>query len=520
MNRIDIIQAFEDQKIFGALIRDQSTFSNWKVCLKAIFALSVDRRELRTYRKFTGRNRFPSQRFSEVFLAIGRRGGKSLISAICAVYLAVFYDWRPQLAPGEIGYVMCIATDRKQASVVLNYIKAILRLPIFKGMVLNETKEEIELKNQISIAVVTCSYRTLRGYAVVAAILDEIAFWRSEGANPDKEILTALRPSLANIDGSLLLSISSIYAKSGILWDAFQKYGHDDPDTLFWRASTQEMNPTFKTKVIKRALKEDYSAARSEYFGEFRKDLETYLNVEAIDAVVGQGRFELPKIGGANYMAFCDPSGGRQDSMTLSIAHKEEGGKVIQDLIKVARPPFNPESIVKEFSAVLKGYGVNRVTGDRYSGEWVVSSFQKEGIFYENSPLSKSELYLEFLALVMQGQVELLDNRQQTIELRQLERRTGKGRDSVDHPKGLHDDLANSCAGVCVLAIAEVKPISQKIHREAARPLEPDHSESDEPMTKKEIWDFLYDEDERAADHEENVKFGLVRDDKEGDEDF
>jgi len=39
-------------------------------------------------------------------------------------------------------------------------------------------------------------------------------------------------------------------------------------------------------------------------------------------------------------------------------------------------------------------------------------------------------------------------------------------------------------------------------------------------MTKKEIRNFLYDEDERAADHEENVRLGLVRDDKEDDEDF
>ena len=193
-------------------------------------------------------------------------------------------------------------------------------------------------------------------------------------------------------------------------------------------------------------------------------------DVEAIDAVIEQRRFELPKIGGANYMAFCDPSGGRVDSMTLSIAHREESGKIIQDAIRVANPPFNTLSIVKEFSAVLKGYGVNRVIGDRYSGEWCVSSFRKGGIFYENSPLSKSELYLEFLALVMQRQVELLDNRQQTIELRQLERHTGRGRDSVDHPRGLHDDLANSCAGVCVSAVAEEKPLSLSIHEACSSP--------------------------------------------------
>ena len=195
--------------------------------------------------------------------------------------------------------------------------------------------------------------------------------------------------------------------------------------------------------------------------------------------------------------------------MTLSIAHSEDSGKVIQGCVRIASPPFDPQACVKEFSAVLKGYGVNRVTGDRYSGEWVVSSFQKEGIFYENSPLSKSELYLEFLALVMQGLVELLDNRQQTIELRQLERRTGKGRDSVDHPKGLHDDLANSCAGVCVLASQIEAPISLSIHSAFASSKESKFNElSSEDQEKvesmrKHAW--LYDEEKKDKEEFERT---------------
>ena len=149
MNNFNIIQAFEDTKIFGSLIKDQSTWINWKLALKAIFALPMDRKELRIYRKFTGRKRQPKNPFKETFLIIGRRGGKSFISALIAVYLSVFKDWGTRLGPGELGYIMCIASDRKQAGVVLNYIKEILRLPIFKNMVISETKEEIELNNKV-----------------------------------------------------------------------------------------------------------------------------------------------------------------------------------------------------------------------------------------------------------------------------------------------------------------------------------------------------------------------------------
>jgi len=42
-----------------------------------------------------------------------------------------------------------------------------------------------------------------------------------------------------------------------------------------------------------------------------------------------------------------------------------------------------------------------------------------------------------------------------TIELMQLERRTARsGRDSVDHPPGAHDDLANSVCGCLALLAA------------------------------------------------------------------
>jgi len=89
MDKLTIIKAFEDPKIFGSLIKDQETWLNWKVCLKAIFGLPMDREELRRYRKFTDRKKPSRVPFKEIFLIIGRRGGKSFISAIIAVFLAV-----------------------------------------------------------------------------------------------------------------------------------------------------------------------------------------------------------------------------------------------------------------------------------------------------------------------------------------------------------------------------------------------------------------------------------------------
>ena len=77
------------------------------------------------------------------------------------------------------------------------------------------TSDEIHLNNGISIEVHTASFRAVRGYTIVAAILDEIAFWRDESSvNPDEEILAAIRPGMATCPDPLLFAISSPYART------------------------------------------------------------------------------------------------------------------------------------------------------------------------------------------------------------------------------------------------------------------------------------------------------------------
>jgi len=453
---MNIAEAVRDPHLFGSLFKKPETWAAWLVFLKAVFALPMDAPELELYGKCTGREKPPAGAFNEIFAIVGRRGGKSFIAAIMACYLALFHDWRPYLATGETVWIMVVGSDRPQARNILGYIKGILQTShMFKGMIEKDLSWEINLSNQVSIKVATCDYRTLRGYTVAGAILDELAYFRSEGSNPAAEILTALRPSLATIPGSLLLGISSPYAKIGPLYEAFESFfGQDDEDVLVWKAPTKIMNPTIRDRVIERAMKSDYAAAKSEWMAEFREDLASYVPPEAVDALVCRGRLELPRIQGASYYAFVDPSGGSgKDSMTLSVCHKDkETERIIQDCIRAQRPPFNPKQCVQEFAKVLKSYGVSKVTGDKYSGDWCASTFREEGIQYVNANKSKAEIYLEFLPLVMQGALELLDHRQTIIELKQLERMTGRGRDVVDHPVNLHDDCANAAAGACIQA--------------------------------------------------------------------
>jgi hypothetical protein len=449
-----IIDALRSKDIFRPLFKDWATWSAWEVYLRALFGLDIDDAKARkVFRDSTGLQKPPTSAARESFVICGRRSGKSYISALVACYLAAFKDWRPFLAPGEKGWIFVVANDKAQAGIIKNYISGIFhRTKCLKAFVVKETVETLELRNGVVIAVKTASFRSLRGYTIIAAILEEIAFWRSEeSANPDKEILAAVRPALATIPESLLIGISTPYSRAGVLFDMFKNYYGKTSGPLIWKAPTRVMNPTIDKRLVENALREDPQAASAEWEAVWRQDIEAFISQELVEAVTVPGRFELPKAEGARYYAFADPSGGRQDSFTLGIAHAEKNGKIVLDVLRERRPPFQPEGVVAEFSEAIKAFGVHEVMADKYAGEWVPEAFRKRGIVVRPSDLTASAIYLEFLPLVSNGTVELLDMKRLAGQLTGLERRARSGgKDSVTHYPGGHDDLANAAAGACV----------------------------------------------------------------------
>jgi hypothetical protein len=145
--------------------------------------------------------------------------------ALASCYLACFRDWRKYLSPGERAVVLLVAADREQAKILHRYILGILSAPILSSMIETYTADSIELRGAVSVQVVTRSYRTVRGRSVCVAVLDELAFWRDDdSANPDSEVLNAVRASMATFGSdAMVIAGSSPYAKRGVLWDAFRR---------------------------------------------------------------------------------------------------------------------------------------------------------------------------------------------------------------------------------------------------------------------------------------------------------
>ncbi len=457
MNDLNIIQAIEDKNLLGGAFKDLSTWRPWMVFLKALFGLEIqDSDDLKLLRDCTDLAMPPKEKIRECSAIAGRRSGKSYISSVIAVYLSCFKDWTPFLSPGERGYFFILACDKDQAKIIRRYIGGLLRgSPILRKMIDKETVESIDLKNGITISVKTASFRSVRGYTLIGAILEEVSFWRAEdSANPDEEVLGAIRPALATIPESLLLSISTAYARRGILWQSYKKnFGHEGR-AFVWLAPSMTMNPTLDAEIIKEALVDDPQQASAEWLSQWRADIESFLSFEALQACVVPDRFELPALRGLKYTAFIDPSMGGQDSFTLAIAHAETEGRFkILDLVKERKPGFDPAQVVAEYAAILMGYGCLEVTSDRFSREWIKNAFELRGIRVRFSERSANELYLDLLPIITSRSCELLDNKTLIGQLANLDRRVRSGgHDMVVHLSGKHDDVGNAVAGALTLA--------------------------------------------------------------------
>jgi hypothetical protein len=445
-------EALESPAYFGGLLAGDS-WAAWRALLIAIVGEELTDEERALFKALTGREREPLEPVEEFFAAIGRRGGKTRAMAVLAAYLAACVDHRDSLAPGERGVIPLLAASVQQAASAFAFIEGIFTVaPNLKDLVDGATSDTLSLTTGIDISVRPASFRTIRGITAVAAICDEIAFWRSDdSANPDKEILKALRPSLATTGGPLI-AISSPHAKRGELFATFKRHfgPNGDPLILVAKAPSRTMNPTLPQRVIDRAIEADPEAASAEYGAEFRGDLEVFVSREVIEACVSTGVTVRSPLASVIYRGFVDPSGGSNDAMTLAISH-QEGNRQILDCVLERKAPFNPDAVTWEFAQTLKSYRVSVVTGDRYAGEWPRERFQAHGITYQPAEMNRSELYLAFLPLLNSARVDLLDCPRMVSQFVGLERRTSRaGRDTVDHAPGAHDDIANAVAGALV----------------------------------------------------------------------
>ena len=456
---MNITTAINDEQLFLPFLGGKvDTWANWVTALQVLHGSKIKKKKAKkVVQACTGRtaSQLPTEGFDTALFLIGRRSGKSRMAAIIGAYEAVLAGHEHKLSKGEVGVIPIISPSKSQSRIVHGYLRSIFQTPLLKNEVVNDYKSTIELRNGTRIEILAGDWRTIRGFTLLAAILDEACFFGYEGESKiksDTELVRAIKPSLATVGGKLI-AISSPYAKRGWCYQTHKKhFANDSSNVLVWNCPSRTMNPTLPQSVVDDALREDLAAAKSEYLGEFRDDVGAFLPREIIERLVVENRTYLRHQEKTNYFAFVDLSGGRSDDAGLAIAHKENNSIVV-DLAKRWRSPCNPIEVVSMMAEEIKTYNIHHATGDNYAAEFVASAFRENGIKYQKSKLNKSQLYLELLPQLCSGNIELPDDDFLVSQLSNLERRTRSGgKDIIDHPSGGHDDLANAVAGVSYLA--------------------------------------------------------------------
>lgn len=447
---ITIRDLMTDPALFGEQFGSES-FTAWRALLAGFYGLELTEEELPHWQALTGREEAPEAAHDELWLAIGRRGGKSNAAALLAVFHACFIDYTDRLSPGEVATVLCLAADRKQARSVFRYVTGLMNSnPMLQRLIVKESTETLELANRTVIEVGTASFRATRGYTFGAVLADEISFWRSEdSANPDFEILNAVRPGLATLDGPLI-ALSSPYSRRGALWDAYRRHHGKEGPILVAQAPTLLMNPTLPERIVKQAYERDPVAAAAEYGAEFRNDIAAFITRDLVDNNTRQRPQIIPPQSGVTYYGFVDVAGGGQDEFTLSIAFRD-GEQVI--VAGVWGERGNPAEITARYAEILKTYRISSIQGDRYAADWPVQEFQKHSITMRPAELNRSGLYMEILPMLQTGTVQLPPDEKALMQFSLLERRTGRnGKDSIDHGPQGSDDRCNAIAGVARMA--------------------------------------------------------------------
>lgn len=455
---ISLAAAMRDPNLLGEPFQAPS-FWTWHTVAKVISGETLDEREAELFRMCTGRTKLPTGPVKSIVLLVGRRGGKDrFLSSVAVHRAALAADWNKFLSAGELGVVILIGSDKKQARILRRYCRALIAKPMIAAEVKRDTDDVLEFRNEASLEVCTNDAGLVRGRSVLALLGTETSLWNTDpdANSSDEEVVGAAEPGMAMTpDGGLMILASSVHRKKGLMHRRWKElHGNDEAEEICWLASSRTMNPALPEKVVIRAKQKDLQRANAEFESIWREDISDFIPRDIIDAATDTGVYERAPMPGIEYFGFADPAGGTgNDSFSLAIGHRSADNMVVLDCIRERQPRFVPAAVVKEFSDLLKLYRILKIKSDRYASAWASDEWARNGITCEPSQLNKSEIYLAALPVLMSGQARLLDNEKLRDQLTALERRTyASGRETVDDSgaSSAHDDLANVCCAVLV----------------------------------------------------------------------
>jgi len=442
-----------DPQLIGEPISPQ-----WATFYKAVEGLPLDADETETFRACTGRETYEPRAYTEATAICGRRSEKTSSAVKYGLWKSLFGGFESRVRHGELLRVPVVCQDMRIAKDVLRTVRTFLRnSPVLVNEIDEDLATEIRLRNGLSFTSYPCTVSAPRGLSCPIAICDELAFWQIEtGANPDIEILRALRPAMILFGQERrLLKISTPWQRAGVLYDEFSQRG-EKRDLLVWQASTEYMSPRVSHTDLEKERASDPSYFAREFDALFTDDTEAFLPSGDIDLAVRSGVREIPCSPAlkGSYIAAIDASGlSGRDRFTFGISHRAVRGNAGEGIAFDVLRGWQRQAVgivCDEIAALLKAYGLRSVIADQFGFSFLRELLSQRGVEVVQLPFtsrSKPEVFLDLKLALSQGRLQLLDHPESLRELRMLEsRRTSGGSFSISAPRGAHDDFATVVA--------------------------------------------------------------------------
>jgi hypothetical protein len=271
----------------------------------------------------------------QLILSIGRRAGKTTLSAVFASYevYRLLNLYNPQqyygFPNGNRIQIISVATDKEQAGILFNEVTTHLaKCDYFKQHIANNTLSHIQFrtpydiekfgptsrhqngkftsfngKATLRVTFKSCVAKGLRGHSNAVVIMDEMAHYQSEGQSSAKDIYDAVTPSTATYspkdpetgmpmlrsDGteypveSRVIAISSPLNRTGKFYELFHHAMSNAPGSanmLAIQAPTWELNPTVPADYYQQKYHEDPIVFLTEHGAEFSDRVRAWIERE------------------------------------------------------------------------------------------------------------------------------------------------------------------------------------------------------------------------------------------------
>ena len=409
--------------------------------------------------------------------SLGRRSGKTLMSAVTAVYAGTMLAevYKSFLRPGERFHIICIANTQQQSRIALAGIKDLINGSIIlKPLITRETSDTLELSNGCIFRAMPASSRGGRGMACPLVIFDEIAHSLDSDSNAaGGSLYQALAPSVAQF-GKLgkILMLSSPWIQSGIFWDMFTQGNSGNFSHMQVRQEASwVMNPNLTKEFLEQEKARDPELFAVEYGANFSQSISSLVSGDLVEVAINYDRGVLPplsKFKNSYYLAL-DPAKGNRDQYTACIAHYEND-LLIVDKWHEFKATFGEGKKLQVNIAEVENwiiehhklYGFAQVVLDQYNSAGTIQRLTGKIQIKEltwTSP-SKTQAFSKIRELFNAGNIDLYPHPKANQQIKNLTvTYRASGQWSVSGgTRAAVDDYPSALAGV-VLISEKISPI-------------------------------------------------------------